>query len=106
MTGVQTCALPILRDDADGGGGAHVDGNDGRRELFQRRHGVRHNVRSYLGLDCQPDVQSCLDAGTHHHRRAAQKPRHLNGYDHEKPTDEEKMFKLQREILEGYGLTR
>ena len=31
---------------------------------------------------------------------------HLNGYDHEKPTDEEKMFKLQREILEGYGLTR
>ena len=31
---------------------------------------------------------------------------HLNGYDHEEPADEEKMFKLQREILDGYGLTR
>ncbi|MBC8744884.1 rRNA maturation RNase YbeY [Lactobacillus sp. Marseille-P7033] len=31
---------------------------------------------------------------------------HLNGYDHEDPTDEEKMFGLQREILDDYGLTR
>lgn len=31
---------------------------------------------------------------------------HLNGYDHENPTDEIKMFKLQEEILTAYGLTR
>lgn len=32
---------------------------------------------------------------------------HLNGYDHEKsPADEKKMFDLQREILDDYGLTR
>ncbi|MBM6754275.1 MULTISPECIES: rRNA maturation RNase YbeY [Lactobacillaceae] len=31
---------------------------------------------------------------------------HLNGYDHEKPADEAKMFKLQEEILTAYGLTR
>lgn len=31
---------------------------------------------------------------------------HLNGYDHEQPADEEKMFALQREILDSYGLTR
>ncbi|MBN2901111.1 MAG: rRNA maturation RNase YbeY, partial [Limosilactobacillus mucosae] len=28
---------------------------------------------------------------------------HLNGYDHEQKDDEEKMFKLQEEILNGYG---
>lgn len=31
---------------------------------------------------------------------------HLNGYDHEQPDDEKKMFALQREILDEYGLTR
>ena len=31
---------------------------------------------------------------------------HLNGYDHEKPADEEKMFSLQEKILDSYGLTR
>lgn len=31
---------------------------------------------------------------------------HLNGYDHEEPADEKKMFALQREILDSYGLTR
>lgn len=31
---------------------------------------------------------------------------HLNGYDHEQPADEEKMFGLQREILDEYGLKR
>ena len=31
---------------------------------------------------------------------------HLNGYDHEQKDDEEKMFKLQEEILNGYGLPR
>ena len=31
---------------------------------------------------------------------------HLNGYDHEKPADEEKMFSLQEKILDAYGLTR
>lgn len=31
---------------------------------------------------------------------------HLNGYDHEQKADEEKMFKLQEEILNGYGLPR
>lgn len=31
---------------------------------------------------------------------------HLNGYDHEQPADEKKMFGLQREILDDYGLTR
>ncbi|SEK43117.1 rRNA maturation RNase YbeY [Limosilactobacillus mucosae] len=31
---------------------------------------------------------------------------HLNGYDHEEKADEEKMFKLQEEILNGYGLPR
>lgn len=31
---------------------------------------------------------------------------HLNGYDHEQPADEQKMFALQREILDSYGLTR
>ncbi|MBD5806577.1 rRNA maturation RNase YbeY [Lactobacillus sp. 0.1XD8-4] len=31
---------------------------------------------------------------------------HLNGYDHEDPNDEKKMFSLQREILDDYGLTR
>ncbi|MDO4903795.1 MAG: rRNA maturation RNase YbeY [Limosilactobacillus sp.] len=31
---------------------------------------------------------------------------HLNGYDHEDPEDEKKMFDLQREILDEYGLKR
>lgn len=31
---------------------------------------------------------------------------HLNGYDHEQPADEKKMFGLQREILDAYGLKR
>lgn len=31
---------------------------------------------------------------------------HLNGYDHEQSADEKKMFALQREILDSYGLTR
>ena len=31
---------------------------------------------------------------------------HLNGYDHEQKDDEEKMFKLQEEMLNGYGLPR
>ena len=31
---------------------------------------------------------------------------HLNGYDHEQPADEKKMFALQREILDEYGLKR
>lgn len=31
---------------------------------------------------------------------------HLNGYDHEQPADEKKMFALQREILDQYGLKR
>ncbi|KRL27031.1 metal-dependent hydrolase [Limosilactobacillus frumenti DSM 13145] len=31
---------------------------------------------------------------------------HLNGYDHEKPADEKKMFSLQAEILDSYGLKR
>lgn len=31
---------------------------------------------------------------------------HLNGYDHEKPADEQQMFDLQREILDEYGLQR
>lgn len=31
---------------------------------------------------------------------------HLNGYDHEEPADEEKMFSLQEKILDEYGLTR
>ncbi len=31
---------------------------------------------------------------------------HLNGYDHEQKDDEEKMFKLQEEILNAYGLPR
>ena len=31
---------------------------------------------------------------------------HLNGYEHEQKDDEEKMFKLQEEILNGYGHPR
>ncbi|WP_295731564.1 rRNA maturation RNase YbeY [uncultured Limosilactobacillus sp.] len=31
---------------------------------------------------------------------------HLNGYDHEQPEDEKKMFSLQEKILDEYGLTR
>ncbi|MFC2683997.1 MAG: rRNA maturation RNase YbeY [Limosilactobacillus oris] len=31
---------------------------------------------------------------------------HLNGYDHDKPADEQRMFDLQREILDEYGLQR
>ena len=31
---------------------------------------------------------------------------HLNGYDHMKPEDEKVMFKLQRDILDAYGLKR
>lgn len=31
---------------------------------------------------------------------------HLNGYDHMKPEDEKVMFKLQRDILDDYGLKR
>lgn len=31
---------------------------------------------------------------------------HLNGYDHEQPEDEKKMFALQEEILDQYGLKR
>lgn len=31
---------------------------------------------------------------------------HLNGYDHEEPADEKKMFTLQEEILDGLGLSR
>lgn len=30
----------------------------------------------------------------------------MNGYDHEEPADEEKMFTLQEEILDGLGLSR
>ena len=59
-------------DIGDGGGGAHVDGDNGRGELFQRRHSVRHNVRPHLTLDRQADIQSRFHAGAHHHRRLAQ----------------------------------
>lgn len=31
---------------------------------------------------------------------------HLNGYDHEQPADEKKMFSLQEKILDDYGLAR
>lgn len=31
---------------------------------------------------------------------------HLNGYDHEQPDDEKKMFSLQEKILDDYGLAR
>lgn len=31
---------------------------------------------------------------------------HLNGYDHMNPQDEDKMFSLQNEILNAYGLSR
>lgn len=31
---------------------------------------------------------------------------HLNGYDHQTPEDEKKMFTLQRKILDDYGLKR
>ncbi|MCH5461307.1 rRNA maturation RNase YbeY [Lactobacillus sp. LC28-10] len=31
---------------------------------------------------------------------------HLNGYDHMEPEDEKVMFKLQRDILDAYGLKR
>lgn len=31
---------------------------------------------------------------------------HLNGFDHEKPDDEKKMFSLQEKILDEYGLAR
>lgn len=31
---------------------------------------------------------------------------HLNGYDHMEPEEEEKMFGLQKEILDAYGLKR
>lgn len=31
---------------------------------------------------------------------------HLNGYDHEQPDDEKKMFGLQEQILDEYGLSR
>lgn len=31
---------------------------------------------------------------------------HLNGYDHEQKDDEAKMFGLQKEILDDYGLSR
>lgn len=31
---------------------------------------------------------------------------HLSGYDHMKPEDEQVMFKLQRDILDSYGLQR
>ena len=31
---------------------------------------------------------------------------HLLGYDHMEKSDEEKMFKLQEEILDGYGIKR
>lgn len=31
---------------------------------------------------------------------------HLNGYDHEQKDDETRMFKLQKEILDDYGLSR
>lgn len=31
---------------------------------------------------------------------------HLNGYDHERPEDEKKMFGLQEKILDEYGLAR
>lgn len=31
---------------------------------------------------------------------------HLNGYDHEQKEDEAKMFQLQKEILDDYGLSR
>ncbi|PWG00770.1 rRNA maturation RNase YbeY [Levilactobacillus bambusae] len=31
---------------------------------------------------------------------------HLNGYDHIQPEDEQEMFKLQKDILDNYGLKR
>ena len=66
--------IPALGDDADGGGGAHVDGDDRRLEFLQRRHRVGHDVRPYLGLDRQPDVQPRPHTGPHHHGRLAQQP--------------------------------
>ena len=61
-------------DDADGGGGAHVNGDNGRLEALQCRHGVRHDIRSYLHLVLHPQVQPRPHAGTHHHGGLAQKP--------------------------------
>ena len=61
-----------LGDHADGGSGSHVNGDDGRLELLQRRHRVGHDIRTHLRLVCQPDVQACPNAGANHHRRSAQ----------------------------------
>ena len=74
--GKQKAALIVapFGDDADGGGGAHVDGDNGCRILFQGRDRICHDVGSHLGVDLHPNVQPCLDARPHHHGRLAQKP--------------------------------
>ena len=63
-----------LADDANGGGSAHVDGNNGRMKLFQRGDSFRHDICTYLALDGQADVQSGFYTRTHYHRRLAQQP--------------------------------
>ena len=64
---------PALGDDADGGGRAHVYGDDGGREFLQGRHGVGHDVRPHLGLHRQADVQSGFDPRADDHGGLAQK---------------------------------
>ena len=69
-------------DIGDGGGRPHVDHNDRRSVLFQRRHGVGHQIGSQLIVDLHADIQSCLDTGAHHHGRLAQQPG--QGFGHHK----------------------
>ena len=49
----------------DGGGGAHVDDDDGQGILRLCSHGVHNEVRAHLLRVVHPDVHSCLHAGTH-----------------------------------------
>ena len=69
-------------DIGDGGGRPHVDHNDRRSVLLQRRYGVGHQIGSQLIVDLHADIQPCLDTGAHHHGWLAQQPG--QGFGHHK----------------------
>ena len=64
----------LAGDIGNGGGGAHVDHNDGCGVLVQRRHRACHQVGAQLVVDLHADVEPGFHAGSHDHRGLTQKP--------------------------------
>ena len=54
-------------DIGDGGGGAHVDHDDGGGVLVQGGHGACHQVGTQLVVDLHADVEPGFDPGAHDH---------------------------------------